>query len=199
MSNGPPTPSASPASTPACGKVDSSISRAFGGTVMIFAWLREFEFYLPLAALVLLLMWVIRRAKRWRKWLKITVRIFATFILVPSSLLLLLLTGCIFLGKSRSRMIYSPDRKHAIQLDTYDEGATGGSTNAELYSRLGLQDSVVFSGDWQSVNSDDIEWKGNSAVVIHYYQDEPLQKCLSTQGVTVTCAPGTDPYHKKNP
>ena len=94
---------------------------------MIFAWLREFEFYLPLAALVLLLMWVIRRAKRWRKWLKITVRIFATFILVPSSLLLLLLTGCIFLGKSRSRMIYSPDRKHAIQLDTYDEGATGAA------------------------------------------------------------------------
>ncbi len=122
--------------------------------------------------------------------LRVIVRIAAS----GSALLGLLVTLLLWAGSGcsgHSAPIYSPSRSMAVRIENLDEGATGGSTQVELYWAHGLRSKTVYSGEWASVEPSDIHWEGNSRLTIQIRDasSDYSSRCASAGGVKVECSP----------
>ena len=98
--------------------------------------------------------------------------------------------GCISWLTRSSRPIYSPDRKHAVEIVEIDQGALGGSTCVELYSDYGLHSDWIYEGDFYTVHTEDIRWVSNSEIEIHnrmYRPNDAPQLCEGARGIRVQC------------
>jgi len=77
-------------------------------------------------------------------------------------------------------------RSGSARIDNYDVGPLGGAYNSrEVFTSHGFASDVVYSGEYESVRADDLMWKSNSELEIHY--DGPTCDCKSTQLVSVRC------------
>ena len=88
---------------------------------------------------------------------------------------------------SHSALIYSPSRDVAARTNNFDYGATGGDTSVTLHWARGLRSQTIYSGEWRSVEPQDIQWNGDSMLTIYYLGDK--RSCSSTPHVDVVCVP----------
>jgi hypothetical protein len=85
-----------------------------------------------------------------------------------------------------SAPVYSPKRKLAARIDDYNAGGFGGAYDSvELFTFMGLKSDVVYSGEWHSLKTTDLQWKNDSELEIFY--EGPTCECKSTQKVSVRC------------
>jgi len=83
--------------------------------------------------------------------------------------------------------IYSPNQKMAVRIDHYNPGEIGGPTydSVQLFSAHGFNSTVVFSGQWESVETSNLRWKSESELEIYYKGTADV--CKSTFHVGVRC------------
>jgi hypothetical protein len=98
------------------------------------------------------------------------------------------LLGCDH-GDMTSAALYSPDHTRAVFLETFDAGAMGGGTSAELYSHYGFSKTLIYVGNWRSLEEQNVHWLSNSELKIEYYSDTAPEMCQSTKTVRVICEP----------
>jgi hypothetical protein len=122
----------------------------------------------------------------------IAIRLVCVLLGATTSLILLLFimaSGCV----SRSNAIFSPSGKMAVRIEDYDYGATGGDTSVDLIWAHGFRVQNIYHGEWKSVEqTDDIEWKSDTELVIHYHYDpkyNPNGQCYPAAVVHVSCLP----------
>jgi uncharacterized membrane protein len=79
----------------------------------------------------------------------------------------------------------------AARIENADEGATGGSTDVELFWTHGFKEKTIYQGGWKSVEPADIQWMSNTEVAIRYNSGYSADsyKCASATTVKVTCLP----------
>jgi hypothetical protein len=132
-------------------------------------------------ALFFVAIWLVR--KRTRPWRIMTMILGSPLAVLAGLFLALQLTaiGCL----SYSSPLYSPDHLKAVRIRTDDEGATGGNTHVELFSKHGFSSMEVYSGQWKSVDVQDIRWLSNSELVITH--DSPMYSCEGSPTVVVRC------------
>lgn len=107
-----------------------------------------------------------------------------------ASLVVLLLVagrGCVI---SHSTPIYSPSGRIAARIEDADEGATGGETSVELFWAHGFREQTVYSGEWKTVRQSDIQWNGDTDLVIHYSTEYNSDShCYPAVVTNVICSP----------
>ena len=86
-----------------------------------------------------------------------------------------------------SEPIYSPNHRMAVRIHHHNPGELGGPTHdsVKLFSAYGFKSTVVFSGDWESVETSDLRWKSDSELEI--YHRGAARRCTSTRPVRVRC------------
>lgn len=101
-------------------------------------------------------------------------------------LLFVAASGCV----SHSIPIYSPSAKMAVRIEDSDGGATGGETSVELFWAHGFREQAVYFGEWETVRQSDIQWNGDTDLVIHYSPAyNPDSQCYSAVVTNVSCSP----------
>jgi hypothetical protein len=144
------------------------------------------------AVCILLGIWAFRAVRTRRPLIRLPV-CFVSVLVVIFGLVAGLFFGLGSLSNLKSAPIYSPDHKHAIQVEDLDYGATGGDTLVVLYSAQGLLTDVIFSGEWKVVDAKDVRWFGNTAVRITYRASPYSATCQGARGIAVKCEQVPDP------
>lgn len=128
-------------------------------------------------------LWAIRK-KGWR--VRIPVQFLSALVGLCGASSLLLMWWAISTSHVYSAPVYSPNRKMAVRIDDYNAGAFGGAYDSvELFTAHGISSNVVFSGEWQSVETANLRWKSDSELEISYQGTAAL--CASTARVKVGC------------
>jgi hypothetical protein len=74
----------------------------------------------------------------------------------------------------------------AARIDEYNASGFGGAdSSVELFTSHGFESNVVYFGEWDSVGTGDLHWKGDSELEIFY--KGPPRYCKSTRHVVVRC------------
>ena len=83
--------------------------------------------------------------------------------------------------------IYSPNQNMAVRIDAYNPGELGGPTydSVELFWVHGFKSTVVFSGQWKSIETSNLRWTSDSELEIYYQGTANV--CRSTSRVRVRC------------
>jgi|HubBroStandDraft_1064217.scaffolds.fasta_scaffold156886_3 hypothetical protein len=127
-------------------------------------------------------LWVVRRKER---PIRLSMQFIGLFCGLVGALFILLA----WWGASShvySVPVYSPDRKMAARIDDYVAGGIGGSYDSvELFTAYGFRSDLVFVGDWKSIRSASLRWKGDSQLEISYQGRSGF--CGSTARVKVHC------------
>lgn len=137
---------------------------------------------LLISAVPLLGLWVVRRR---RGPIGIAVRIISALVAFCA------LLGWLFVlvmpwPHIYSAPVYSPNGRLAARIDDFNAGGFGGAYNSvELFTFLGFDSDVVYSGEWNSVGTEDLRWRSDSELEI--VCKGPTCDCKSTQHVIVRC------------
>jgi hypothetical protein len=135
-----------------------------------------------LIALPVIVIWLVRK-NRWP--VRIPVSVVSAFVLF-CGLFLLTIVLALPMPHAYSVPVYSPSRSMAARIDNYNAGPLGGAYNSiEVFTSHGFASAVVYSGEFESVRTEDLTWKSNSELEIYY--DGPTCDCRSTQLVSVYC------------
>ncbi|MGB8031464.1 MAG: hypothetical protein WCF30_17570 [Terracidiphilus sp.] len=162
----------------------------FWGARMPFHWLYNVAVYFVILSVVAIGFWAFRSVKRQRRSLRIPLRILSVAVISLGSLAFCLLLFIGLIAISRTTMVYSPDRRHAVQITDFDEGAVGGDTVVDLYSYWGLKKESVLSGTWKIVERKDLRWVGNNELLITYDgRFGQMPECNNAKAVVVNCVP----------
>jgi hypothetical protein len=159
---------------------------------MIFPDYYALRVYVMCFALLACGVWMFRAGGRKSFRFQIPLRILAVLFIAIGSLFTLV--AIISPGTiSRSAPIYSPDRKHAIRITTFDLGATGGGTFVDLYSFHGLIEKRIANGEWKSLGPEDVKWIGNAELSLTFRkQFRPPYWCMNAQSIEVRCDPSAE-------
>jgi hypothetical protein len=144
---------------------------------------RRFAILLALLAVSCVAIWLVRKQRR---SLRIATAVLGSPIAVLATLFLglqALAVGCL----SYSEPVYSPDHRQAARVRTDDEGAIGGNSHVELFSKHGFSSTEVYWGEWRSVNAEDIRWLSDTELEIMH--DGRMYECQSFSTVKVHCTP----------
>jgi hypothetical protein len=160
---------------------------------MFIDW-RQASVYGVIVAILLGSIWLFRKVRSTTPRLRIPIRIFSALVAGVSLVVLLLLIGAGFMSKSTySELLYSPDRRFALRVESESSGALGGDTDIVLTSHHGLASHLIYVGEFGSVRLDDVRWVNDRDVLISYPlspQDRPPYKCGGTFGdIQVLCIP----------
>ena len=138
--------------------------------------------------------WLFRKVRNTTPRLGTPLQVLSVLVAGISALILLLFLGGRVISKSaNSELLYSPDRRLALRVESESTGALGGGTDILLYSHHGLTSRFIYVGEYESVQLDDVHWVNDREVLISYPkspQDRPPYKCGGTFGnIQVQCAP----------
>ena len=125
--------------------------------------------------------WLVRNKRR-------SIRLLVIILSSPVAILAGLFLALQFLAlgcRSYSSPVYSPDHSQAVRVRTDDEGATGGSSQVELFWNHGFSSEDVYSGGWKSVDVKNVEWEINSTLKLTHYSTMYL--CEISRRVKVSC------------
>jgi hypothetical protein len=151
--------------------------------ILFIEWwvVRRFAILLALLVVSCAAIWFVRKRRR---SLRIAIAIVGSPIAVLASLFLalqVLALGCL----SYSNPVFSPDHSQAARVRTDDEGALGGNSSVELFSKHGLSATEVYWGRWTSVDVKDVRWVSDTDLdIVH---DGPMYYCQSSSSVKVHC------------
>lgn len=138
--------------------------------------------------------WLFRTVRTKRAIIRISVRTLSVVLIALNSLAVCII-GCGALLTTISAPIYSPDRGHALRVEDHDEGAVGGETNVDLYSKFGMHQDTIFSSEWRSAEPKDISWLNDHEILIQYHAPVLPNTCASAQNVTVHCQRAPESIH----
>ena len=154
----------------------------------MFFHLDDLAWAVSIIAILLCCTFLIWATRKKRLWIRNLGLFSGASVGSVASLLLLLFvlelaSGC----NTHGTPIYSPDRKSAALVWTYDAGATGGGTSVRVYSTHGLRTSRVYTGPWESVGDNSLEWNDVSHLTIHYASGLGEITCENATTVQVNC------------
>jgi hypothetical protein len=160
---------------------------------MFIDW-RQASVYGVIVAVLLGSIWLFRKVRSTTPRLRILIQICSALVAGVSLLLLLMFLGVELMSKStNSELLYSPDRKFALRVESETSGALGGDTDILLYSHHGMASHRIYVGEFWSVRLEDIRWVNNRELLISYPMspsDRPPYECGGTFGdIKVQCAP----------
>ena len=158
---------------------------------MPFHWVYDVAIYLALLLVAAFVFWAFRALKNQRKSVRIPLRILAVaFIALDCLVFCLLLFVRSLTATPRTEMVYSPDRRRAVQVSDFDEGALGGDTVVDLYSYWGIKKENIVMGTWKIVERKDIHWLSDRELLITY-DDRfgEMPRCENAKSVVVNCTP----------
>ena len=130
--------------------------------------------------------------------IRLTVQIVSAFLGLCAALYLWTMWWAVGSSHVYSSPVYSPNRKMAARIDSYNGGEIGGPTHdsIQLFSAHGFTSSVVFSGEWRSLTSSKIRWVSDSELEI--YHEAIAGVCKSTIHVSVHCIKQVPMSHVKH-